>query len=386
MKHFKFFMLSAFFFATGMTAHAQKFHEIIFCNTTDAKIGATCAIDERRILSEIGKIAESIGYEPVEYVYNSENCSKENLMSILNTLNCTNKDVVFFYYSGHGIHADGGLDDKFPQMCLKYSYHQQSNFVPVRVANEMISRKNPRLSIILSDCCNDIDEAGGISVKKIQSKGITTLKRSSIDNYRRLFAESEGSVIATGCKLGQTSGCTMYEGIGGFFTFVFCEILAQKCEDSSSPPTWENLLSEVKKSVAKFTDNEQEPYYVNNVRTGGSSSTNTNVTPTPPAPTTLPSMATNSPFSQAIAELLSTDNMTSRLNLIPRIIQRCFGGKNATIITVGRNLTTVVDYEDIRSYLNRLAANKKIIGINVLKEETDSSGKQFITVTEVRTE
>jgi len=383
MKQFRILLL-AVLTMTGLATQAQKFHEIIFCNTIDNKIGSTCAIDERRMLSEIGSIAESIGYEPVEYVYSGTQCSKENLMSVLNSLNCSNKDVVLFYYSGHGIHANGGMEDKFPQMCLKYSYSEQAKFVPVKLANEMISRKGPRLSILLSDCCNNVDEYGDVSVKHLsQSRGVTVLKRSTVDNYRKLFAETRGNVIATGCKLGQTSGCN--NNVGGFFTYLFCDILATQCEGSGHP-TWENLLSEVKSTVARETRNEQEPYYVNNTSSGGGGTGNTNVTPTPPAPTPQPVNATTSSFSQSIAELLSTQNMTTRVNMVPRILQRCFNNKTATVITMGRNLTTVVDYEEVKSYLNRLAENKKIIGINVLKDETDSNGKRFITVTEVRVE
>lgn len=369
---------------TGIATQAQKFHQIIFCNTIDSKIGATCAVDEQRVVNEIGSIAESIGYEPVLYIYGGEKCTKENLMSVLNSLNCSANDVVLFYYSGHGIHASGNMEDKFPQMCLKYSYSEQANFVPVKVANEIITRKNPRLSIIMSDCCNDIDTYGGVSVKSnIQSRGINIVKRNSIDNYRRLFVNSKGNIVATGCKLGQQSGCTMADNIGGFFTFFFCEELANLCENSSNV-TWENLLSEVKKTVARETRNEQEPYYVNNTNGGGGSGGNTNVIPAPPSP--LPANATTSSFSRAVAELLSTQDLTTRANMVSRIMQKCFNNKTATIITLGRNLKTVVDYEQARDYLTRLAANKKIIGINVLKDETDQNGKRFITVTEVRTE
>ena len=369
---------------TGIDTQAQKFHQIIFCNTIDSKIGPTCARDEDRVVSEIGAIAESIGYEPVLYIYGGEKCTKENLMNVLNSLNCSANDVVLFYYSGHGIHAKGNMEDKFPQMCLKYSYSEQENFVPVRVANEIITRKNPRLSIIMSDCCNDIDIYGGISVKSnLQSRGINIVKRNSKENYHRLFVSSKGNIVATGCKLGQQSGCTMEDGIGGIFTYFFCEELVSQCENSSNV-TWDNVLAGVKKTVARETRNEQEPYYVININGGGGSGGNTNVTPAPPS--SQPAFATTSPFSQAVAELLSTQNLTTRANMVSRIMQKCFNNKTATIITLGRNLKTVVDYEQAKDYLTRLAANKKIIGINVLKDVTDQNGKSFITVTAVRTE
>jgi len=368
---------------SALSANAQKFYEFVFCNTLDAGIGATCAIDEGRIISEISSIAESIGYEPVERIFHGEDCSRETLMSELSNLKCTNRDVVMFYYSGHGVHANAGMDDKFPQMCLKYGAREQDKFVPVRKVQELIDAKKPRLAIILSDCCNNVDESGWVSAKGLAAaKGIQIIKRDAITNYRKLFAESEGMVVATGCKLGQTSLCTLSNNVGGFFTYFFCDQLASMCEGSGQV-SWGSLLSNVKTAVSKKTEREQEPYYVNNIKQEGGSSNGggSNVNPSPIPPST-----NFTTFQEALENLLRTNDITARRNMLGRIKQQCFNGKDATIITVGRNLTTVVDYEDVDTYLNRLATNKKIIRINVIKDLTDNQGKRFITVTESRVE
>ena len=380
----KLLTMAALFAMSAINVQAQKFYGLIFCNTIDAKIGATCAIDESRMISEMGSIAESMGYEWVERVHHGSDCSKEALMSELNNLNPGNRDVVLFYYSGHGVHSNAWSDDKFPQMCLKYSdARDQSKFVPVRVVQENLRNKKQHLAIILSDCCNNIDESGIVTPKGM-SRGIQLIKRSTEDNYRHLFVESDGMVVATGCKLGQTSGCIEEIGgekIGGIFTYVFCDQLAELCENSGKA-TWGKLLSNVKNSVASVTRNEQEPYYLNTIsQEGGGSSGGGSITPTP-----VPPSGNFSTFQEALENLLRTSDITTRRNLIPRIKQRCFGGKTATIITVGRNLTTIVDYEDLDAYLTRLADNKKIIRIAVLKDQTDGQGKRFITVTETRTE
>lgn len=381
MKTIRFFFVAALLTISALSVQAQKFYEIVFCNTIDPTIGSTCALDESRIASEMGSIAESIGYEPVELFFHGSDCSKENLMSTLNNLNPGSRDVVLFYYSGHGVHAKPGQDDKFPQMCLKYSIGDQSKFVPARMVKEIFSNKKQRLAIILTDCCNDIDESGIVSAKGLaQARGVQVIKRSADSNYRRLFAEAEGMVMATGCKLGQTSGCNGL--MGGFFTYHFLNQLNEMC-NGSGKVSWGTLMNNVKNEVASFTGNKQEPYYVNNIKQegGGSTGGGGNVTPTPIAPS-----GNFTTFQEALENLLRTTDITTRRNMIPRIRQRCFGGKTATIITVGRNLSTVVDYEDIDAYLTRLADNKKIIRITVLKDETDNQGKRFVTVTETRKE
>ncbi len=379
MKTLKTFSVAALILLGTATSQAQKFYEFVFCNTLDEGIGSTCALDESRIINEFGSIAERIGLEPVERFFHGNECSKENLLKELNNLNCTKDDVVLFYYSGHGVHAEGGRDDKFPQMCLKYNIRDQANFVPVRQVQEIISKKNQRLAIILTDCCNDIDESGFVSVKGIaQERGVQVIKRSADPNYRRLFSDAEGIVTATGCKLGQTSKCNNL--LGGFFTYHFLNQLNEIC-NGSGKATWGTLLDNVKNEVASFTNNTQEPYFVSNIKQEGGGSTGGNANPTPIQPS-----ANFTSFQEALESLLRTTDMTARRNLLPRIKQRCFNGGSATIITVGRNLTTVVDYEDLDTYLNRLAANKKIIRISVIKDVTDNQGKRFITVTETRTE
>jgi hypothetical protein len=79
--------------------------------------------------------------------------------------------------------------------------------------------------------------------------------------------------------------------------------------------------------------------------------------------------------------------MGKRAKTASDIRRKCFpDGQEATVITVGCNLKTVVDYEDIDTYLDRLSSNKKIARINVIKDKTDTKGKRFFTVTEMRNE
>ena len=79
---------------------AQTFHVISFCNTLDPNIG--CEVDYDRIVQETGGIGALLGYEVRFYCGEGEDCSKENLMNTVNSLNCGKDDIVFFYYSGHG--------------------------------------------------------------------------------------------------------------------------------------------------------------------------------------------------------------------------------------------------------------------------------------------
>lgn len=118
MKTKVFFVLIAYF-CVMLFANAQKMHKIIFTATDDRRIGSSVKVDNDRANDEIDAIAGYIGYEVVDYVYNGNRCTKQNLLTVLNGLRCSSQDIVFFYYSGHGVHPNGGMEDRFPQMCLK---------------------------------------------------------------------------------------------------------------------------------------------------------------------------------------------------------------------------------------------------------------------------
>lgn len=382
MRKNVFFVLIAYLCVIQFV-NAQKLHKIIFTATDDRRIGQSVKVDNDRANDEIDAIAGYIGYEVVDYVYNGNRCTKQNLLTVLNGLSCSPQDIVFFYYSGHGVHPDGRMDDKFPQMCLNTNI--ESMFVPARQVEEIIRGKNPRLRVIITDCCNNVNSS--VTVKSLMDggKGATIVKGNVADNYRRLFVNARGKVMATSSKLGQTSGCASYQDgsdAGGIYSSFFWDILLKYCEDVSSP-TWNDIISKTKTEVAKFTNQEQVPDEDLDITGDAGNVSNAGTVPTPPAPGPTPSNATTSNLSQALSQLLATYDTDTRLANINNILQSCFNG-GGTVVTVGRNLKTVVDYETAETFLRRIATNKAILRINIIKEEKDRNGKPYITVHEMR--
>lgn len=381
MKH-RIFVALIIGICTIQIANAQKLHKIIFTATDDRKIGSSVKVDNDRANDEIDAIAGYIGYEVVDYVYNGSRCTKQNLLTVLNSLNCSSQDIVFFYYSGHGVHPDGRRDDKFPQMCLNTNI--ESLFVPVRQVEEIIRSKGPRLRVIITDCCNNVNSS--VTVKSLMDggKGATIVKGDVADNYRRLFVNARGKVMATSSKIEQTSGCAYFQDgsdAGGIYSCFFWDVLLKYCEETDAP-TWSTIINTTKAEVAKFTKQEQIPDDALEVSGDAGNVSNPGIVPPAPAPSPMPSNATTSALSQALAQLLTYDTDT-RLAKINAILQNCFHG-DGTVVTVGRNLRTVVEYESAATFLRRIAMNKNILRINIIKEETDRNGKPYITVHEMR--
>lgn len=216
-------------------------------------------------------------------------------------------------------------------------------------------------------------------------KGATIVKGNIADNYRRLFVNAHGKIMATSSKLGQTSGCAYYQDgsdAGGIYSSFFWNVLLKYCEETTLP-TWNNIINTTKSEVAKFTKQEQIPDGVLDVIGDAGSVSNAGSVPSPPVPSNTPSNATTSSLSQALSLLLATNDTDMRLSCVNNILQSHFNG-GGTIVTVGRNLKTVVEYETAVTFLRRIATNKNVLRINIIKEETDINGRPYITVHEMR--
>lgn len=358
----------------SVSVDAQTLHAIIFCNTLDEKIGTSCLVDHNLVRSEISYIADNIGYDIKYYDCSGHDCSKEKLMSILSDLNCINDDIVFFYYTGHGVHAaaDPG---SFPQMCLKYHSYDEDKFVPVKTVDELIAKKSPRFRLIVTDCCNNI--ADWVSAKGYitEMNGASIYKEEDAANYKKLFLNQTGSIMVTSSKKGQVSWCTAQAG--GAFTLSFWDNLYQ-VGIGKLTPDWNTVLNSVKKTTLSRTSNKQEPYFTCNV-----ANSNTN----PSQNGSGNSTNTDSSLSSILTKLLDSSSSTSvRVQYADDVYKQYFS-TDAKVEVVGRNTTTTVAFEDANVFLDRLSLSKKIRKVNVIRESKNSVGKiNYLIVHEVYNE
>ena len=369
MKKGLFLAYIAFLLTAGKVS-AQTLHVINFCNTLDPEIG--CEVDFERTGREAGLIGAYLGYEVSFYCGEGNDCSNENLMNTLNSLNCGKDDVIFFYYSGHGTRSHQDKSE-FPQMCLKYHGYEQDKFVPVHTVIEKLQAKGARFTLVMTDCCN---KAGaGISAKSIMSKdgGAVLDDEKVARNYRKLFLENKGLVAVTSSKQGQYSKGG--KAHGGVFSYAFFEFaLYAACATGEIPATWQSVLG----TVSSLIEEIEEPYFEINLNQNAP-------TPSVPSQSVTPVIAVDSDFASELATLLDASRSEDwRVNQTNNLANKYFTA-DAKVATVGRNGTTIIEYESARDFLRRIAVSKLISKMNVIKEMTDSSGKRnYIKVQEIR--
>ena len=362
------FVLTALTCGCIATTTAQTLHAIIACNTADRSIGESMKRDLENMSNAIQIIMANFDYEFEMQQFDGVTCTKANITKYINDMEVGRDDIVFFFYGGHGTHAFNNADDPWPQMCMNTNI--ESLFMPVTSVDKLIAAKQPKLRIILTNCCNK--EQTGVSIKPLyaQSEGPTTLSDYNPQAFRKLFLDSKGKVMMTSSKLGQYSWCGAY---GGLFTNYLLDVLDAVGMNKITPTGNAVCKTTQEKTLACNTlpgGAKQEPYF--EVKIAGEKSKDV----VPPTPST-------DNLYKALQVLVNHNySKDERLDKIDIVLNKFFTS-DAHVVTVGRNGTSRIMYEDVMDFLRRLALSDNIKQINVL-EGNGNEKNSFITVHEVR--
>lgn len=363
-----------------LSATAQTLHFISMFDTNDLKIGNGMKIERMLIMNEMQTIAgylEEYGYDSEFSEYYGNNCGRNSLMQAINALQVGSEDVVVFYYGGHGARAYNNEEDRFPQMCL--GEKSQTNWVPSSLIKNMIKKNNPRLTIILTGCCNKED--AGVTIKSLiaQSQSYTSEAGVNKGAFKKMFFDAKGVVQLTSSKAGEYSWCT---DKGSLFCIALLEVFNQVGQGKVSSD-WNSVCQNTKRFVAALniptSDGyvKQNPdYEITSGIGGGKSHRDDNSVVTRKVDNT-------DYLMQDIEKLLDKSNSTdTRLQMVSSVLSKHFAS-GAKVLTLGRDMSTVVDYEDAETFLRRITMSPYISKINIVEQ---NHGKNtLIRVHEVRT-
>lgn len=343
------------------------FHAILFTDTNDKNIGKATELDLSRVSSMLVEAQSSLQGEMEfkYYIYPGKYCSPENLHLVLNGINISPQDVVFFYYSGHGTRSMNDKSD-YPQMCLGLGASRQSEMVSVEGFDMEIAKRKPRLRFTISDCCNSVGE--NVSPKLEISKGASIVSDQTKANYRKLFLEKFGNVIVTSSQKGETSACNLQ--MGGFFTFCLMYVMEQAVKQNVTD--WDIIMKSTYDSTVNVSDGDMHPVYsvqISNKPTTAS---------TPVAPQTDDSniVTTEDNLLPALRQLIdTTQSPESRLAMVNNILQNYFANENIIVESLGRDNRTVVKTETSRDFAERLATEFFLLNFNIIKASRNASGR-----------
>lgn len=349
-------------------AEAQTFHAIIFADTQDKRIGASTKLDMSNMQNMLVEAQSSLvgKMEFVYYIYPDSYCSPQMLRKVLDNIKCGPEDVVFFYYTGHGVRSIHDTSP-YPQMCL--GQHDQSQMISLEGVDRALAKKNPRLRFVVADCCNS--ESEYVTPKLEISKGNSMINSKKEVNYEKLFMGKYGSAIVSSSKAGETSSCN--NQLGGFFTYCFLAVLENAIEQDVSD--WNIIMEAVQESTVNISSNKMHPVY--------------NVALSATSPVAQSSPVSAQPDPEPVAEVATPDLLVNdllglvnvgisapkRLGMVTPLLKKHFANSEVLVEVLGRDSRTVVNQETAQEFLERLSTSFFLVNFNVLSVERDQSQK-----------
>ena len=380
-------LISLLFCITILPAsYAQTLHAIIFANTkspgdpnrpNDKGIGPFVEMDFEKMRLEMTEIASSIGYSIKEYYYygSQERFSRTCLLNVLNRLSCNNKDIVFFYYSGHGIRAVNEKSD-YPDMVLKVPYGpaSSSQLYSLYEVYKTIMGKRPRLTVVIGDLCNSTDSKYMKDYSLGKSATVKTI--SSCDIYKNLFLNVRGGIIAASSKPGQVSLCCSHKDdtpAGGAFTTALLAEL-QACVRQNNIVSWTELFNNAQSLTQEITQGKQTPVYSEQDLRKADSPTEIPVPQPPTSDDPQTTMQDNLAQSMSNIANCALKNI-ERIKPIAYTLSSYFDSPQSRIQVVGRDCKTIVNTTTASSYLNYLSIATNMERVVVLDEKKTQNGK-----------
>lgn len=342
--------------------NAQKIHWLLFIDTNDPNVGQL-DINGRELLKNefvdpINAVLNDLGIREKIYDCYGDNCSPEKLKSVVSSLQCTNEDIVFFYYIGHGARAVTEDDDAhpWPQMCL--SQHDQNKFVDLEVLHNQLKAKNPRLLITVGMCCNSYanirNHRNELFSPPINYADSYSMSDEEKEMIQKMFTSQCGDLLATSAKPGQTSkGGQLgnYKPMDVFTTSLVANfdylLEIQKLD-------LQNLFTATSGTVAdlEFGDNgPQTPFFVPNLSNGTCEPVNPNPNPIV------------DPVNVDVTNLESIQQMLDAAVQNHREPSADVFAPNCIVRILGRNGKTQVDRLDASKYFSRISSSKLIMKV-----------------------
>jgi len=190
--------------------------------------------------SLLRELQKATGIRTTIQTMSGKKLSTTSLRAHLQSLTKEQPDILLFYYSGHGLQSQST-----PWPSLYFSPHKES--YPAEKICSLFEERDPRLAILLFDCCNTTYLPSSL----LQPKQASTTFSIAGPGLCSLFLKTRGTIVATGAQPGSPS----YAGQqGSLFTLALLEAFQRLAPDTAA--SWDQLLEQ----TALFCTPYQRPF------------------------------------------------------------------------------------------------------------------------------
>jgi hypothetical protein len=232
---------------------AKNFHVLLTADTlTDVKRASNK--DLKHLKREAHHIAQVTGMKLYLKELSGHQLTQHRFEEWLTKSEISPDDVVFFYYTGHGLRTE-----KTPTVWPSIYFPPKKEVLDFHQLVKKITARPAALLITIADCCNNfidhpksrfsLHDRGWIAKSTIFGDGREALKK--------LFLHTQGVIIASGSVPGKRSWCTEK---GGLFTNALLASLREELREVN--PQWEHLF----KKASIGCSNIQQPQFYLKIR------------------------------------------------------------------------------------------------------------------------
>ena len=230
-------------------------HFVMAAATKDQSIGESVVTDLNLAQPQFKTWASDLGINYKEYIIKDNSFNRTNILNAFNSINPGPNDILVYLYSGHGFRFSDDTDP-YPNMYLAYDEDvDATNYLGVTDVFNMLCKKNARLTIVLTDCCNS---DYGATRQQCEGSNLRSRGHNNFDltKLEKLFLQSTGSVKATAAKAGQYALC---DAQGGYLLTSFLNNINSIISAvSSDVPSWQTILDNASEYVKRKTTGYDE--------------------------------------------------------------------------------------------------------------------------------
>ena len=209
-------------------SRTEQMFVVIVANTDDATVGTSAKTDLQNVSLLFTKLAQDLGITKFFPLYisgaNYSKAAVEAALAVLASKKPSAKDIVVFYFSGHGFRLP---NDKsiYPRMSFRTAKNKANKEVGENILLEEVYNKitalKPGVTLILGDCCNaNIFENPVLGSEVIRPKGGGVLGDFNFESGKKLFfPPAPVSIIVGSVNQGYLS--VGNPEIGGYYTHYF---------------------------------------------------------------------------------------------------------------------------------------------------------------------
>jgi hypothetical protein len=218
-------------------------HLVSIADTNDYSIGESCHTDQNRLMALLQSTAVATDSHFESVLINGDDFTAECINEAIEHVDSQPNDTVIFQYAGHGARGES-KSDPWPVLALgSRSDTGAHEVLDIGSIYSRLRERNPRMLMVLADCCNEILPDNMLTEIAPKSTG-RSRSDHEIANLAQLFLKYSGEVLGMGSKPG-----TLAYGInGGVFTTQTLTAI-ELAVGHSSNRSWKHIMDEAARSM-----------------------------------------------------------------------------------------------------------------------------------------